>query len=218
MKTLQITDKLYEYVVTHTPLPHPQLKPLIEETTSLPNAMMQIAPDQGSLMHFLAKLIGAKRCLEVGCFTGFSAIAVATALPSDGKLIAMDINPETAAIARRHATAAGVGGIIDIRIAPADETFGKLHAEFGDESFDLAFIDADKTNYDTYYEHCLKLVRRGGLIMVDNVLWSGHVLDASDVRPDTVAIRALNDKIAADERVDRVLLHISDGIYLLRKR
>ncbi len=213
-----MTDELYEYVVQHSPLPHPQLKPLMEETKKLPGAMMQIAPDQGSLMHFLVKLIGAKRCIEVGTFTGFSSIAVATALPADGKLISMDVNPETAAVARRYAQAAGVSAIIDIRIAPAVETFGKLHAEFGEGSFDFAFIDADKPNYDSYYEHCLKLVRRGGLILIDNVLWSGKVLNERDTTPETQAIRVLNDKIAADERVDRVLLHLSDGIYLLRKR
>lgn len=218
MKTLNMTEQLYDYVVAHSPLPHPQLKPLMDETKTLPGAMMQIAPDQGSLMHFLVKLIGAKRCLEVGTFTGFSAIAVATALPADGKLISMDVNPDTAAIARRYAQAAGVSGVVDIRIAPALETFGKLHAEFGDDSFDFAFIDADKASYDAYYEHSLKLVRRGGLILVDNVLWSGKVLDAKDDTADTQAICALNDKIASDERVDRVLLHIADGVYLLRKR
>ena len=218
MKTLNMTPALYDYVCGHTPLPHRQLEALIDETGKLPNAQMQIAPDQGALMHLLVKLIGGKRAVEVGCFTGFSAIAVATALPQGGKLIALDVNPETAAIARRHATAAGVADKLDIRIAPALETFPKLVEEFGEGSFDFAFIDADKANYDAYYEHCMKLVRQNGLILVDNVLWSGRILDKADQTADTKAIRTLNDKLANDERVDRVLLHISDGIYVLRKR
>lgn len=218
MKTLALSESLYRYVLDNGPRPHPALTELIEETRQRPNAGMQISPDQGNFMHLLAKLIGAKRCLEVGTFTGYSAISVALALPEGGKLVSMDVNAETTAVAKRYAEATGVARKIDFRLGPALDTFASLRQEYGVGSFDLAFIDADKGNYDAYYEKSLEMLRPGGLILVDNVLWSGRVLDASDQTPDTEAIRALNRKIAKDERVDAVMLHVADGLYFVRKR
>lgn len=218
MKTIKLTDELYDYVVRHSPDPHPVLAALRAETARLPGAGMQIAPDQGTLMHLLVKLIGARRIIEVGCYTGYSAICLASALPTEGQLVTLDVNTETAQIARRYFTEAGLESRIDLRIAPALETLADLHRRHGDGAFDLMFIDADKTNMWAYYEIGLKLVRTGGLILADNVLWSGKVIGPDDGRPETAAIRQFNDRIAADERVDRTLLTVSDGLYVLRKR
>ncbi len=220
MKTIQMTDALYDYVVRHTPLPHPQLERLIDETRQMPASMMQVSRDQGTFMYLFAKLIGAKKCLEVGCFTGFSAISVALALPSDGRLVTMDVNPETTAVARRYAELCGVSQKVDFRVAPALETFAKLKTDkdFGTGSVDLVFIDADKQNYDAYYEQALEMLRPGGALLIDNVLWGGAVARNDDARPETHAIRALNEKIRGDRRIEGGMLHISDGIYLCRKR
>lgn len=218
MKTLNVTPALYDYVCKHSPLPHPELAAVDESSKKQKYPQMQSAPDQGAFMYVLAKLMGAKRCLEVGCFTGFSAISVASALPKDGLLVAMDIDQDLAAVARQHVKQAGLSQIVDIRVAPATETLAELERKYGQDSFDMAFIDADKKNYGTYYESCLKLVRRGGAIVIDNVLWSGKVIDPTDASEDTVALRNLNEKIVADQRVDKSMLHISDGIYLLYKR
>ena len=194
------------------------LAALREETASHPWAVMQISPEQGQLMALLLKLLGARKTFEVGVFTGYSAMVAAKAMGPDGRVIALDINPEFTAIARRHWAKAGLADRIDLRLAPAAESLGKM-IDAGDAgSFDFAFIDADKTGYDTYYEHALTLVRRGGLIAVDNVLWSGAVADPANMTADTVALRALNEKIHRDTRVDAGLVPIGDGLMLALKR
>jgi caffeoyl-CoA O-methyltransferase len=186
------------------------------ETAALPLGRMQIGADQGALLALLVKLIGARRALEVGTFTGYSALAVASALPPDGKLITCDVSEEWTAIARRYWQEAGLASRIDLRLGPATETLaGLLRAG---ESFDFAFIDADKESYDAYYEACLRLVRTGGLIAIDNVLWSGSVADPSAVDAETEAIRALNRKVRDDGRVEACLVTVGDGVMLTRKR
>jgi predicted O-methyltransferase YrrM len=186
------------------------------ETATLPDAGMQIGPDQAAFMALLVRLIGARRCLEVGTFTGYSALAVARALPEDGQLITCDINEEWTAIARRYWKEAGVAEKIDLRLGPAVTTLEKLLVESGAGSFDFAFIDADKTAYDAYYEFCLQLVRPGGIILIDNVIWNGKVADPSVTDPDTTAIRRLNNKIREERRAEATLLTVGDGVMLLR--
>ena len=188
------------------------------ETASLPNGSMQIGADQGALLALLAKFTGARRAIEIGTFTGYSALAVAQALPVDGKLICCDVSKEWTSVARRYWQEAGVAGRIELRLAPAIDTLAALLRQGGAETFDLAFIDADKTNYDAYYEACLKLVRRGGAIALDNMLWSGKVADPDVHDEDTDALRALNAKIRDDIRVDACLLTVGDGVMLVRKR
>ncbi|HKI38634.1 MAG TPA: class I SAM-dependent methyltransferase [Gemmataceae bacterium] len=188
------------------------------ETAALPQARMQIGPDQAALLALLVRLTGARRALEVGTFTGFSALAVASALPPDGRLVTCDVNEEWTAIARRYWEEAGVAGRIDLRLGPAAETLAGLLRDGAAGSFDSAFIDADKESYDTYYESCLRLVRPGGLIAIDNVLWSGAVADPSAVDAETSAIRALNLKVRDDRRVEACLLTVGDGVMLARKR
>jgi predicted O-methyltransferase YrrM len=188
------------------------------ETAKLPLARMQIGADQGALLALLVRLTGARRALEVGTFTGYSALAVASALPPDGRLITCDVSEEWTAMARRYWQEAGVAGRIDLRLGPATATLDGLLREGGAGSFDFAFIDADKENYDAYYEACLRLLRPGGLIAVDNVLWSGSVADASVTDAETEAIRALNRKVRDDGRVEACLLTVGDGVMLARKR
>jgi predicted O-methyltransferase YrrM len=212
-----LDDRLYRYLVASQPTEHPALVALREETAGLPNAEMQIAPEQGNLFTVLLKLIGAKRTLEIGVFTGYSALVAALAIPEDGRIVACDVSEEYTAIARKHWQRAGVAPKIDLRLAPASETLASLQ-EHREGGFDFAFIDADKVGYDAYYEACLKLVRPGGLIVIDNTLWDGKVADPSVNDPDTVAIRALNAKIAADGRIDATLLPSSDGVTLCRVR
>lgn len=218
MKAIQMTEELHDYMVRHGQALSPVLPRLAQETRTLPNGGMQIAPDQGQLMYLLTKLTAAKRVLEVGCFTGYSALCMAAALPADGKLITLDVNPEATSVARRYWTDAGVAAKIELRLAPALETLPKLESEYGAGGFDLMFIDADKQNMSRYYEWGLKLVRQGGLILADNVLWSGSVIDKASQREDVEAIRAFNDHVAADDRVEKVMLSISDGLYMCRKR
>lgn len=191
---------------------------LREETAKLPQAGMQIGPDQAAFLALLVRSIGAKRCIEIGTFTGMSALAVASALPDDGTLICCDISEEWTSIARRYWTQAGVAARIDLRLTPALDSLRDLAAHGGKGRYDFAFIDADKSGYDAYYEACLDLLRTGGLIALDNMLWSGKVADASVHDADTDAIRALNAKIHADRRVEPVLLTIGDGVMLVRKR
>ena len=191
---------------------------LREETAKLPQAGMQIGPDQAAFLALLVRTIGAKRCIEIGTFTGMSALAVASALPDDGKLVCCDISAEWTAIARRYWSEAGVAGRIDLRLAPALDTLRDLAAHGGKGAYDFAFIDADKSGYDAYYEACLELLRPGGLVALDNMLWSGKVADASVHDADTDAISALNAKIHADRRVDASLLTVGDGVMLARKR
>jgi predicted O-methyltransferase YrrM len=191
---------------------------LREETAKLPQAGMQIGPDQAAFLALLVRSIGAKRCIEIGTFTGMSALAVASALPDDGKLICCDISEEWTAIGQRYWAQAGVAARIDLRLAPALDTLRDLHKDGGAERYDFAFIDADKANYGAYYEACLELLRPDGLVVLDNMLWSGKVADASVHDADTDAIRDLNAKIHADARVDAVLLTVGDGVMLARKR
>lgn len=189
------------------------LRELRQVTAQRDDSMMQIAPEQGQLMSFLVKLTGAKRILEIGTFTGYSALVMAQALPSDGRLVTLDVNEETAKIAQSYWERGGVRERIELRLGAARDTLKSLEGPF-----DLAFIDADKSNYGFYYEHALKLLRSGGLILIDNVLWSGRVADEQVQDDDTRALRALNKKIAGDERVDCSLVPIADGVFMVRKR
>ena len=187
------------------------------ETSRLPMGGMQIGADQGVLLAFLARLIGARNAIEIGTFTGYSALSVASALPAGGRLVCCDVSDEWTAVARRYWAEAGVADRIDLHLRPAQQTLAELLQKNGPGAFDFAFIDADKTGYDAYYEGCLKLLRPGGLIAIDNVLWSGSVADLSDQRPDTVALRTITAKIRDDPRVDASLVSIGDGVLLARK-
>jgi len=194
----------------------PVQQKLRAETSKLAEAGMQIGADQGQFFALLVRAIGAKRALEIGTFTGYSALAVAAALPDDGKLVACDVSEEWTSIGKRHWQEAGVAHKIDLRIAPATETLAQLLAGGGAGTFDFAFIDADKPGYDAYYEACLKLIRKNGLIAIDNVLWSGKVADDAVTDESTAALRTLNSKIAADPRVEACLLTVGDGVMLVR--
>jgi len=216
-RTLNLDDTLYDYVIHHSVREHPAQTALREATRTHPHAMMQISPEQGQFMTLLIKLIGARRTIEVGVFTGYSALTVALALPNDGKVLACDISDEYTRIGKPYWEQAGVAHKIDLKLAPAAETLAARIAAGEAGQYDFAFIDADKTGYDTYYEYCLTLLRPSGLIAIDNTLWSGKVaLPADDA--DTKALQALNDKLHADERVDLALLPIGDGLTLARKR
>jgi caffeoyl-CoA O-methyltransferase len=193
-------------------------KKLRAETARLPQAGMQIGADQGALLALLVRTIGARRAIEIGTFTGYSALAVAAALPAGGRLVCCDINEEWTAIARRYWQEAGVADRIELKLAPALKTLAALRSEHGAGAFDFAFIDADKSAYDAYYEACLDLIRPGGLIALDNMLWSGDVADPKAHDADTDALRALNAKIRDDGRVDACLLTVGDGVMLARKR
>jgi caffeoyl-CoA O-methyltransferase len=216
--TIAMTEALYGYLLKTTLREPELLGRLRAETAALPNAGMQISPEQGQLMGLLIELIGARRTLEVGVFTGYSSTVVALALPEDGKLIACDVSAEWTDVARRYWREAGVESKIELHVQPALQTLDALLASGQTGTFDFAFIDADKTSYDVYYERCLALLRVGGLLAVDNTLWSGAVSDEADQRESTRAIRALNVKIAADARVTTSLIPIGDGLYLARKR
>ncbi|HUL09214.1 MAG TPA: class I SAM-dependent methyltransferase [Candidatus Acidoferrum sp.] len=217
-RTIPMTDRLYDYLLKVSLREPPLLAELRAETAKLPMAMMQISPEQGQFMALLAELIGARKAIEVGTFTGYSALCVAGALPPDGKLIACDISEEFTAVARRYWAKSGIGDRIELRLAPALDTLKSLLKDGGPGSFDFAFIDADKTQYDAYYEAILKLLRPGGLIAIDNVLWSGAVADGRKRDADTVALRALNEKLKTDKRVTLSMLPIGDGLTLARKR
>ena len=188
-----------------------------EETQKMPMAMMQIAPEQGAFLALLAKLIGATRCLEIGVFTGYSSLSVALALPPNGHIVALDVSKEFTDRARQYWKDAGVEKKIDLRLAPGVETLDKMIAT-NEGPFDFAFIDADKPNYDNYYERALKLVRTGGLIAIDNMLWSGQVANPKADDENTRALKALNLKIHGDDRVDMALATVGDGVMLARKR
>ena len=212
-----LDERVQKYITDATVDEHPVLARLRAETAPMPNAGMQIGADQGRFMQFLAQTIGARRYVEVGVFTGYSSLAIALALPPDGKILACDVSEGYTAVARRYWREAGVEEKIDLRLAPAVQT---LDAVLRDEpeTFDLAFIDADKESVDAYYERCLGLIRPGGIIMIDNVLWDGRVADPSENDADTVALRKINAKASRDPRVDAVLLSIGDGLLLARKR
>lgn len=214
----QVTPQLHHYLLSVS-LREPEiLQRLRQETAAHADAGMQIAPEQGQFMTLLLKLIGARRALEVGVFTGYSSLLTALVLPEDGQVVACDMNEAYTAVARRYWQEAGVAHKIQLHLAPATQTLVKLLAAGEADQFDFAFIDADKQNYDAYYEYSLQLIRQGGLIVIDNVLWNGRVLDMDDQTADTNAIRALNQKLYKDDRVDLSLVPIADGMTLLRKR
>ncbi len=217
-RSIGLSAKLNDYILSVTLREPEVLRQLREETAALPGAGMQVAPEQGQFMALMAKLINAKQYLEIGTFTGYSTLAVALALPFEGRITACDINPDTTAVAQRYWAAAGVAGKIDLRLAPALETLDRLIGQGQAGRFDLAFIDADKENYDGYYERVLRLVRPGGLVMLDNVLWGGDVADPRKTDADTKALRTLNTKLHGDERVDLSMLPLADGLTLARKR
>lgn len=217
-QTLGLNNQLYDYLLSASLRETGILHRLREETANHSYAMMQISPEQGQFMTLLVQLIGAKKTLEVGVFTGYSSLCVALALPSDGKIIACDVSEEYTAIARRYWQEAGVAEKIDLKLAPALQTLDDLLAAGEAGTFDFAFIDADKENYDAYYERSLQLVRAGGLIAIDNVLWGGRVADPQVEDNSTQAIRKLNEKLHQDERITLSLVPIADGLTLALKR
>ena len=217
-RTLGLDDRLYRYLLEHSGHEHPVQRDLREATAGMPHGGMQIGPDQGRLMALLVRLLGARRTLEVGVFTGYSALSVALALPADGRVVACDVNEEWTAMARKYWAMANVADRIELHLAPALQTLDKLIAAGEAGRYDFAFIDADKSNYGGYYERCLTLVRTGGLIAVDNTLWSGAVADPANNDRDTVAIRAFNDKVRADDRVEIAMLSVGDGLTLALKK
>ena len=216
--SIGLDEALNTYLVEAGVREHPVLTELRRETAKLPNAGMQIAPEEGALLAMLVRILPARRILEVGTFTGYSSTAMALAQPDDGRITCCDVSREWTDIARRAWTDAGVADRMDLRLGPAVDTLDELLGGGETGSYDLAFIDADKASYDAYYERALQLVRAGGLIAIDNVLWSGRVADDSVQDDDTNAIRALNAKVAADERVEVVMVPIADGVTLARVR
>jgi len=217
-RTIAITESIYLYLCDHSLREDPILKDLRDHTYDMEERAMQIAPEQGQFMKMLVKLIGAKNTIEVGVFTGYSSLAIALALPEDGRIVACDVNPQYTSVAEKFWVSAGVREKIDLRIGPAKNTLLELINAGLTGTFDFAFIDADKINYDHYYELCLQLIRPGGLITVDNVLWGGAVSDDAINDVDTNSIRALNDKLHQDERIDLSLVPVGDGLTLAMKR
>ena len=216
-RLLHVDDALHDYLIAQSVREHPAQRDLRAATAAHPRAGMQISPEQGQLMALLVKLIGARRALEIGVFTGYSALTVALALPDDGALLACDISDEYTRVGRPYWEQAGIAHKIELRLAPALVTLDARLAAGGAGHYDFAFIDADKAGYDAYYERCLQLVRQGGLVAIDNTLWGGSVArPATDA--DTVALQQLNVKLHADERIDLSLLPIGDGLTLARKR
>jgi len=215
---LKLTNALFDYIDDVSLRETDVQRRLREETRGIKWSQMQISAMQGQFMALLIELIGARRTIEVGVYTGYSALAVALALPDDGRIVACDVSEEWTAVARRHWREAGVDRKIDLRLAPAIETLDALLKDGEAGRFDFMFIDADKENYDAYYERGLMLLRAGGLIAIDNVLWGGAVIDPADRSKDTRAIRALNRKLKADARVTLSLVPIGDGLTLARKR
>lgn len=217
-RTFTLSDSLYDYFASVSLREADILRRLRDETATLPRATMQIAPEQGQFLALLVQLTGARRCLEVGVFTGYSALCVAAALPADGSVVACDVSEEWTAVARRYWEEAGVAERIEIKLAPAVETLDRLLANGQSGTFDFAFIDADKPNYSNYFERSLRLLRQGGLIAVDNTLWYGRVVDPENHDEDTEAIRRFNRSLHADARIDLSLVPIGDGVTLARKR
>jgi predicted O-methyltransferase YrrM len=217
-RTLNMDDRLYDYLLEHSLRESETLRRLRERTQTLEHSRMQISPEQGQFMALLVKLTGALRILEIGTFTGYSALCLADAMPAHGKLVCCDLSEEWTGIGRPFWEEAGVAERIDLRVGPALETLDGL-LELGEhKGFDLAFVDADKINYINYYQRCLELIRPGGLNMFDNTLWGGAVADPTNQEEDTVALRALNDALVNDDRIDLSLVPIGDGLTLARKR
>ena len=217
-KTFILSDELYDYVAAVSLRESELLRRLRVETQSDPMSRMQIAPDQGQFMALLVRIVGARKTLEIGVFTGYSSLCVAMALPCDGRIVACDVSEQWTSVARRYWAEAGVADKIDLRIAPALTTLKTLVDEGQAGTFDFAFIDADKVNHSAYFEAALELIRPGGVIAIDNTLWSGKVVDTEDNSEETVAIRALNTALKSDQRVDISLVPIGDGLTLARKR
>jgi caffeoyl-CoA O-methyltransferase len=215
-KSFFLTKQVHDYLVAHAPPLDDVQRDLIAETEALGGiSMMQIAPEQGAFMMLLTRLLGARHAIEVGTFTGYSSLSIARGLPDDGTLLCCDVSEEWTAIARKYWERAGLDGKIELRIAPAIETLQSLPAG---EQFDLAFIDADKGNYPHYYEEVLARLRSNGVILVDNTLWGGAIVDPKATDDNTKAIRAFNDMVAADDRVESTILTLGDGLTLIRKR
>ncbi len=217
LRVTRIDDRLFDYVLAHSLREHPQQTALREATSSHPHAGMQISPDQGQLLALLVRLLGARRTIEIGTFTGYSALTVALALPADGRVLACDLSEEYTRVGIPYWQRAGVADRIELVLAPALRTLDARLAAGEGGSYDFAFIDADKVNYDGYYERCLALLRAGGLIAFDNMLWGGAVAHPS-TDPDTLALQQLNDKLHHDQRIDLALLTVGDGVALARKR
>ncbi|PJZ71372.1 SAM-dependent methyltransferase [Leptospira perolatii] len=219
-KAIQLTDELYKYLLSKSLREDKLLRDLRKETAKLPQAGMQISPDEGQFLHLITKILGAKRILEIGTFTGYSSICFASALPKDGVLYACDTSEEWTNIAKKYWKEAGLEQKIRLKIGPASETLKELKEKIDsgkEEQIDIVFIDADKGNYRLYYELSLSILRKGGLILIDNVLWDGKVIDPNHQDNDTIAIRALNDAILGDVRVDLSMLSIADGLTIARK-
>ena len=216
-RTIDLDDTLYQYLLDHSLREHPEQAVLREATRRHPRGGMQISPEQGQFMTLLVKLIGARRTIEIGTFTGYSALTVALALPADGKILACDISDEYTSVGKPYWQRAGVMEKIEMVIAPAVKTLDARLAAGEAGRYDFAFIDADKEGYNGYYERCLQLVRQGGLIAFDNTLWSGDVARPAE-DDDTRALQALNDKLHRDERIDMAMLPIGDGLTLARKK
>ena len=217
-RTEKLTDELYEYLLSISLREPDLLRRLRDETGKLEDGRMQISPDQGQFMALLVELLGARNVLELGAFTGYSALVMALALPDDGRVLTCDINRERTEVAQKYWDESGLGHKINLHIGPASETLEMLLVNGQAENFDFAFIDADKASLDLYYELCLKLVRPGGLIAVDNTLWHGKVIDPQAIDPDTEAIRAINAKLKVDQRVSLSVIPVGDGLALVRKR
>lgn len=216
--TLGLSPDLLAYVQKVGGREDDDLRRLREETASHPMARMQISAEQGQFLILLMELLCAQKTFEVGTFTGYSAMCVAKAMGPKGRVVALDVNEEYTAVARRHWAKAGISDRIDLRLAPAGDSLKAMITAGESGTYDFAFIDADKTGYDTYYEYALKLLRQGGIIAIDNVLWSGRVIDPADTTDDTAALRVLNEKIAKDERITLSMVPIGDGLTLARKR
>lgn len=218
IKALNLDEKLYRYLLSVSFRETDLLQKLRVETRALPEFNMQITPEQGQFLGLLAKIVGAKKVLEVGVFTGYSSLSILMALPAEGRLVACDLSEEWTAMAERYWTLAGVRHQVDLRLGLALDTLNQLITDGESATFDMAFIDADKSHYRDYYEAALRLVRPGGLIVIDNLLWSGKVADPKVSDPDTLAIRDLNDRLHRDERIDYSLIPMADGIGIARVR
>ena len=216
-RTLSIDDRIYDYLCDVSINEPELLRQLREETAQIEYSVMQISPEQGQFMSLLIKLMGAKRAIEIGTFTGYSSICVASAMPEDGKLICCDISPQWTDMAEKYWALAGLENKIDLHIQPAEQTLQMLIDDGAEKSFDFIFIDADKQNYVMYYEMALRLLRKGGIIAIDNTLWSGAVADPDNIEPGTRAIRRFNDMLKDDDRVSQSLLTIGDGLTLILK-
>ena len=217
-KYTPMDDRLYAYLLAHQAPEHDQLRALRVRTSALPDARMQITPEQGHLLGLLVRLVAARQVLEIGTYTGYSTLAMALALPPEGRLTACDVSEKWTSIGRQYWVQAGVADKIDLHLAPAKDTLSLLEENCIARRFDLIFIDADKTGYDAYYEAALRLIGPGGIIVLDNTLRRGRLADPNERDADTLALRAINTKIARDERVDRVLLPIASGMTLARLR